>query len=619
MLLIIKFLSGERTGKEILLDSGAAKTGESIPYILETEALQLNFSSEELLEDVKLLFDGVEYEFSLKASDDSTGYIYYLMPKVRRGGKGFEALFYNYFGVANFQLSFSSEGCANSITFPPVEILARKLTAIQAENMIEYIFTEGDGKVFSCFSPSSMGSRFCPGGNEPKFIERKVNQLLNILDEVLPYIFASPITRVLSDTRVVRGAESEEVGEQGIGWLVENLSVLEPSYDQEIYHLEYDDERYYANEIQTSITLEKSDVYENRVIHGFLQTLQVYINELAEIASSVEQRCSGNSHQGYVSFFSAMNRWVDEGVFNGGINSASLLSRVGAFISLARQRIPVTKVETGLPVVTQKAKGNRAYITVFRAVAEWYKNNRIDWTVKDFLLSIRSIPKLFEYYSVLKIKKALSSLCMRVNEDLEGHSTLFAGKYKSIDISMLYEPDYWMYAHDQQSGSIFNSEIRRFEKALRSNEYSPPNHKFSKRVPDIVISLEYQGENFLVILDAKYSSPKTSFEKYLPECTKKYVHGLSAEGYSPTLALVLISPFSQDAFADFHVPPFGLMEHSTAFPILGVHGVKIDATNVYAGSYSTLEIIRELLDSCMSHLGIPLEDPRITPEMLHAI
>lgn len=62
--------------------------------------------------------------------------------------------------------------------------------------------------------------------------------------------------------------------------------------------------------------------------------------------------------------------------------------------------MPAKKHIIGVPTFTMKAKKDPLYLSVFKKIVDWYRFGKPDWSVQEELLSIQSIPKLFEYYSL---------------------------------------------------------------------------------------------------------------------------------------------------------------------------------------------------------------------------
>lgn len=601
MELIIKVLKGKRQGKSIFLQPESGyKKDTSLPYLLETDAISLHLNSQESYSAVELLMDDSEYLFH-GSNVNPPDFNYTLMPKSVAYGN-YEALFYNYFGVANIVLKLTkSSGETQLISFGNIEILARKLTAEQATFMVDFILQESEGDLYSCLSATRFSANYHDGGETPQAIFNKLITTIKTLEDILPSVINRPITRISSETRMQNGHQVSDVDEQGLAWLNENISVLEETDDTERAHLHYDNTYYLAQEIQTSVIIEHTDIDENRAIYGFLLELKRIVNKLETEAPKPLKKQVNQDEEGYRSFFSVMGKWLSK--VNGvEINQLSdCKQRISRLIHSFNKHIPVAFPNKGLPVLSQKAKANRFYTTIFRSIMEWYYFNKIDWRAQEMLFAIKGIPKLFEYYTILKVRAYLSLICDLNAKLQENSSSILQAYYQEILVELYYEPDYWMVGHKNAFDQKYlNTEIRTFEQTSSGKGFKASNHENRRRAPDIVIELTPpSGESILLVLDAKYSKMETAYKERLPECAMKYVHGIhGVNGTSPVKAMILISSTqaTKASLADMHVSPYGLFDDKTVTPVLGVQGVQLNDQHIENNDFTLRHTLEHLLD-----------------------
>jgi hypothetical protein len=544
MELILEILTGKRKGTEINIPKiTAIQSDKEIPYLLETEGFALHLKLESFYDEVALLLNNINYQFLYKEEKNNL-FHYILMPKIKKNG--YEALFYNYFGTAYIDIKISLEDRIELIFFSPVDVLARKLTADQAAYMIEYILKQSEGDLYSLFSATRSTATYIDGGEHPKKVINKLKKVIKILEEYLPSIVNRPLTRVSSDTRMQNGYQAKDIDEQGLGWLSENLSVLEETDDFERSHVYYDGTYYLAREVQIPVIVEHTDIYENRVIYGFLLKLKHFSLDIERCLVTQTINTINSGVEGYSSFFSIIGNLASKTT---GIDPSNLIDcniRITRLLNLLDERVPITMIEDGLPILTQKVKSNRFYSSVFRAMVEWYRHNKIDWRSQEILLAIKSIPTLFEYYTVLKVREELMSICEKIDISPDTQSML-SGVFQKCDINLYYEPNYWMVGHQNiKDAKYLRTEISEmsFSRTAAGNGYEPSNHKNSKRVPDIVIEvIKTSGDKLLLIFDAKYSTMEIAYKEYLRNCAMKYIHGIhGVDGSSPVNAMILICP-----------------------------------------------------------------------------
>lgn len=598
MELTIEILTGKRKGREISIQRMTSiQSDTEMPYLLETEGFALHLKLESLYDEVALLLNDINYQFFYK-EEINNSFHYILMPK--RNKNGYEALFYNYFGTAYIDIKISLEDKIELIHFAPVDVLARKLTADQAAYMIEYILKQSEGDLHCLFSATRSAANYIDGGEHPKKVINKLKKVINILEEFLPSIVNRPLTRVSSETRMQNGYQAKDIDEQGLGWLNENLSVLEETDDFERSHVYYDGTYYLAREVQIPVIVEHTDIYENRVIYGFLLKLKHFALDIERHLVAPARNTINSGEEGYSSFFSVIGNLASKMT---GIDSSHLINcndRITVLIKLLDERVPITMIDDGLPILTQKVKSNRFYASVFRAMVEWYRYNKIDWRSQEILLAIKSIPILFEYYTVLKVREELISICENIDIS-SGNLSMLSGVFQKCDINLYYEPHYWMVGHQNiKDAKYLRTEISEnsFSRTAAGNGFKPSNHKNSKRVPDIVIEvIQASGDKLLLIFDAKYSTMEIAYKEYLRNCAMKYIHGIHGiDGSSPVNSMILICPTQSDVtLADMHAPPYGLFDDKAVFPIIGVQGVDIIPNSENNIVYTIGDTIKRLL------------------------
>ncbi|WP_448218387.1 DUF2357 domain-containing protein [Endozoicomonas sp. 2B-B] len=594
MELYLEVLDGKRKGTRFTLPVGEAQVvKESLPYILETEALAFFLRLDKPCKCVSLCVGELTYAFS--QSKNSNFLEYELLPAYRKNGKR-EALFFNYFGMAFLGLHIETEEQAEVIEVAPIEVLARKVTAKQAEKMIDFILTETNGQLHKDFGATKLHAAAAEGGERPHKVIEQLLKDTEILEEITQHILHRPLKSLVSNLAIKGGKEVDVLHEQGISWLVENLSVLEETNDRDRAHLIFDNRAYFAAELQTAVMQDHTDIYENRVLHNYLGNLLNFSQEVLDNYTQVDTAKSKNSHQDYVSFYSCMKSWMHK------INSHHITTiqncrrRLARIQSIYQRYLPVKPTEEGMPKITAKVRGNRHYLLLFRMIISWYQNNSVDWRSHHLFLAINSMPKIFEYYTVLRVKR----WCIDSSDEYYNRpiGSMWRGIIYDKDVSLFYEPIYWMVGH-RNAGKIVNTE-HRSELSSRSDRLGKSrNYEYSRRSPDIVLQVREEGKaSILLVLDAKYTTRSLAFNQYLPECTMKYVHGLCDwDNKQAVKAMIILYPDVDDEFMDLHVAPFNVFGQHSQIPALGAQALSLSPLSSTRG-IGFEALLERLLEIC---------------------
>ena len=392
----------------------------------------------------------------------------------------------------------------------------------------------------------------------PKKLIEQLDKNLHELENALPYIVHSPISTLSSKLASVTPRGNVDIQEQGISWLIENLSVLQETNEVDLTILNLQGKKLTASTLHAPVMYENTDVYENRILLGYIDSLINFISELVDGINEFEKGTELNTHEGYLSFFSS----IVTKIFN---KESSQLGRVKNIRNRARlirrtiaNRLRLTKSDMSLPKFTPKVQANRYYSVLFRTIHNWYQNNTINWNSQKILLAINNIPKLFELYSVLVTSRWLSLNGIESNDKKQ--LPFWKGEVWGLQINFWYEPTYWSPGHIKTNGDIFASQNKTLLTAISDKPGKIRAGRFAKRIPDLVLEVvNSNGEKNLIVLDSKYTNAKLAFEYHLPDCIIKYVHGISSKANpSVVKAMFILFPdkSSEYSFLDFHAYPF---------------------------------------------------------------
>lgn len=577
MRLEFEILSEPRRGRVVTLDQDNPIPGR-LPWVLETEAFRITLTTEESCEAASLVFDSVVIELS---PDDESGRSFSILPQ--RSDRGMlKGLFYNYIGVAVCCVEVVQGTDRIFDEVGSVEVLAKKASAEQVHQMIDYILAIDEADQLHSKSPTRRRA-----GIDREFGERPIRlieqlaEAVRILQDQTPYLVGSPISALKTRHEILDGAAVRDLGEEDITWLANNLSVLEDASDPENAVLKHQGRLYQAREIQSTVLHENTDLYENQIIHGYVDSLLRFVHQLLEGYQHEEKSLTLNHYDGYVSFFDVAQDWLSKKNQTHIARLKKLKSDILELQALMNRLIPVRKIDRSLPRFTPRVRSNRHYAVIFRAAHEWYQGAKIDWGFEQMLLSITNIPKLFELYCTLMVRQWLITrygVGVGHRQSISSDSDLvWEGEVETGYLRMRYEPHYWMPGHGNHRGLIANTEIRTINRARTDGPGVRRTGEFLRRTPDI--SLEFTDSEQLlkvVVLDAKYTRQQLAFDNHLRDCTFKYVHGLGSTANRLLVqGVFILHPHEQTEYCDFHAQPFGVFGHHPQLPMLGILGLNM--------------------------------------------
>lgn len=584
MKLRLEIKNGPRQGTVFNLPDIYEPLLSEYPVVLESEIIQFDIVVSDIYKSAVLEL----YQHSIPVSMishpvDNPGCVNFIWTPDRGAYSTNSKLFWNYFGVAELSILLLDENgeAVDLIRFQSLQVAATKSQADKVEKMFEYLANISPEALHSVFSATRHSVGFEEGRISPNHTFERIEHALIALQELLPVIIQNPLTRLVPEQRLTPVNGREEMDDSSIGWLLENLSVLEPTDRVEDAHLSYEGEHYKANALLLPVLDETSDIYENWVVHGFIELL---IHTAQNLGSRMESEMGRRNvvstiPVGYVSFFEKVTRFKAL-LMGAQIHKIeSIISTLKQYKLLLDRRLPVNRSIHQRPIITPKTIKRPAYRDLFAEIIRWHEKGQIDWSAYQNLFAIESVPLLFEAYTYYRVLENVNRFMDGQFHERSGSESRilksnFIDQYEN-EITVVREPTYWTVAHaNQHQDAIVNSEAYTVDdSAIKLRGQRGIN---SNRSPDIVIQIKRpDGSVKLIIMDAKYSYPDKSFRDYLPALTMKYVHGIHRLSQQESLisSLTVLYPDDNGAYRDFHHGPFGIFGANSAKPSLICCGV----------------------------------------------
>ena len=578
MMLELRILTGKRRGHVFVLDP-EAKNLSNLPYVLELEAIEftLRVPRIESVSQVQIMLEDSSIDLSPLYDDEGKAVAFRASPSCKDGRM--QALFYNYFGVAILYADVQYGSERELIELGQVEVLARKASVDQVEAMVEFIVSTSEDDLLRARGATRRSAGIVEESSKsPRRLLELLEINVSILEELLPYVIHAPLSSLSTKLEILPGSPDVDIQDQGIAWLGENMGVLEQCSDPESVVIYWQGQSLQAREVQASVMFENFDVYENRIILGYVDNLLEFTNELVFGLSEQKNSVSLNSHDGYVSFFSTVALRLLSNSSSQLSKAQSMHDRLILFRHRIASRLRLRKSDRTLPRFTPKVRANRYYSTLFRSIHEWYQGGKLNWNAQKLLLAIDNIPKLFELYTILVVRNWCSNYGIESNQS---YKAFWQGMIDGFVVKLYYEPKYWMVGHVNQKGPIYNTENRTYKAAQNDRPGFVRSAQYGHRSPDIVLVVTGpSGKQSLLVLDAKYTDDQRAFEMHLPECIIKYVHGLAATDNSSLVASMFIlfpDGLGGGRYLDFHAHPFCAFGASPQLPMLGAQGLSLGA------------------------------------------
>lgn len=576
MKLDVNVINGKRGHTSFPLYKKDVVISNNNVVLLEDEQVEFKLTLDSYFHEVLIYINDISMTPSSVINSNNL-WIYTWTPK-RRNNYSYEAFFFNYFGIAEIHLSLKEDESSivtDLIEFHPIEVLAKKINAERVELMLAFIAGHDSNALLDFFRVTKYGSSLRHGNTPVDIFYDKLEKIVIFIENNIDKIIKNPLSKLSNTHFYSTPNENTYLDEDSISWLCDNADQL---YEEDAGSglLVLDDNEYGIVKIRTGILVEDTNIYENQVIHGFVDSLINALLVLINGYSSPDNKMVKGLRNvdGYESFFNQINKFYKRMNNTKLIRSKIMIENLRKIKFKLESAMPVKCNIKGIPVFTHKVRYNISYSSFFIKIAQWYSCGKPDWTIREELFSIKSIPKLFEYYVLFYMKKIIeehSGVVMR--NDSNKDSSSYAYLVNDCHFELEYEPKYWTYGHVNNSSKIINSE----QWSIKENKINKrsTNGPKSHRCPDFVIKItNNKGDLSMYILDAKYTDNDRAFIHYIPELTMKYIHGVHhISGESIVKGLVIINPSDKPGMRSFHNSKYDIFSDQPIYPIIANVGI----------------------------------------------
>jgi len=359
----------------------------------------------------------------------------------------------------------------------------------------------------------------------------------------LPY-FNALARHSIKKTSVVREyAKARDVSIAGFHWLMQNSDqlVAVPQKTALLRQGKY----YIPRKILMQEPVSNRDVYENQVILSFLmlvlknaRVIQAMLAaDIAERESTL-QKIQGTVREGYqppaISTIWQLPLKESKGFYE---RLCVIASQLGSLYNKYNEILQCTKFEVKtFPQKTKTFQEVKPYSQVFEQIMKWFKFGDFDMKKNRVIFHLRTLDKLFEYYSLYRLLKMLSDAGF---ETVNDRPAIISYRYHVLDSLYENETDVantyhlekdncrlTLYYQPVVHSDRFENDLTIFRTAILRRTQTSCYY-----TPDFLLKISRQGKApIYVVLDSKYSSRSnilrrhddTSQTNYLDKVVLKY-------------------------------------------------------------------------------------------------
>lgn len=383
----------------------------------------------------------------------------------------------------------------------------------------------------------------------------------------------------------------KKVSRDSFNWVVQNTDQLAcVPYTSGI---QYQGKSYLSFHIKTDTSQKSWDVYENRVIIGFLHTALLNAKQIfADFDRDLNEeriilRIHGSFPKEYcapiitikslqVSFCRILLRKLNDSI-------DTLQNLYKQYETLFDVQISIL---TTLPRKTSTFCEIMPYAQVFEIIVRWFQYGEYSLEKERLILQVKTLDKLFEYYCLLRLLKLLADNGYKKADVKE---PVFKYSYTSADGHYQNEKDVantYLLSNKNVVVTLYYQPVIsavQFENDLTLYRTTKPSSgKPDYYTPDFVLKFASPEHNEeYIIFDAKFSSRTNIKNQSLPEVIRKYSCELCAitDSLAPKMVWILQGRVksSENAIWRYHNSPlastyrpitsFGIASVNTAVEI----------------------------------------------------
>lgn len=404
-----------------------------------------------------------------------------------------------------------------------LRVATTKQTAKQVEKMLGEIEQNLPNFLEVCFSRSRKQSGLIK--NDIRSIWNTLNivdEIVNIYEGSYGYFCNHKKSSVDQVAAIVDVRAMKKIDQDSLIWIASNPDNLLCSDKEAVIKIQ--DQNYVPSKIKTYVSQYSYDVYENKVVLGFLKSVIIYLEkqiegfnreilELENIPETIVLQLP-NTHEltGRCIFI----------YYKGVVDKYRQRLEILQDLYFRYERALDCKPEVifATPKLTNTFKQVYHYRLCFECMVKWFELGDYSFNHLNYLFKLKTLSRIFEYYCLIKLQAAIVHCGYaytegsRVLYDLEDDIEEINNQYKFIgkgqEITLLYEPSIW--------ANKMSEEIN-----LYSTGYNFSKCKWNDRwTPDFVIKIKTNVKEYYYILDAKYSNAQNVKKRYIPELVLKY-------------------------------------------------------------------------------------------------
>ncbi|WP_373514408.1 nuclease domain-containing protein [Persicitalea sp.] len=554
------------------------KSADAPPEISENDFVAFLFESSEMLPPNALVWlSEVSYELSLLAVAPDGRHLYECLRYVeledederrtsaevelipgQRQRVQYGKIFLNLFGSCEVAVE---DGEGEPRRLGSFEVLPSKIRPGEVNHIFDYLLEKGVDywQPFSLVKSRNTG---VPIERQHLFwMLKKLHTDLEKLNRQLPLFRLAPRSRLTPQQEVVPWSEDIETTDASLYWLMDNLSALERTNNPATANLRVGNRLFNMSEVQVEYLRENTDIYENQIVHGYLESIREYCtSRRRQLHKKVEQLTWEVSQRGGLPSRQLLRYYRK--LLN---DCGAVIEQTETALHFFQLYLPVSFPRPEFPARAEGFETREHYRALLDPIQEWFSRDKdLQSGAQELFSGTRSMDKLYELYCLFQMIEAIEKMGFPLL-----HAPADQPSRGILEEDEAYTGAYHFAPHDGLHLTLY---YERLPDTHQTALYSQ-----SKRAlkPDFII--EYRREEAkqseLIVFDAKYQTVETIRRFTYKSIIPKYLHGISRRGGGDARirGLFLLHPedAGQHAVESWHQRPYRWFDDKPMLPAIG--------------------------------------------------
>lgn len=403
-----------------------------------------------------------------------------------------------------------------------LRIATTKQTSKQVAQMLDEIEDNLPGFLEICFSRNSKKSGLLKNDIRSVWNTLKIiDEIIKIYDENYSCFSNHKKASVESIEAVVDVKSVRAIDERSLRWIACNPDNLVETGKTGIA---VNGKSYIPVKIKTRLSQYSYEVYENRVLLGFLQNVIDYMEnqitgfnkEMIKLKNIPEcilkqlpnthdltGRCVYIYYKGVIERFSNKKTYLQQ-IYN-------------KYEGILKCQAEVVHA---MPKFTNTFRRVYHYRLCYECMVKWFEAGEYTFDHINYLFKLKTLSRIFEYFCLIKLQGALvqcgymfeggDKIVYSMEDDTEDINNQYIFSGNGYKLTLFYEPSIWVDEVDKRVN-------------LYSTGYNFLKGKWNdKWTPDFILKISSACDEYYYILDAKYSNARNVKKRSMPELVLKY-------------------------------------------------------------------------------------------------